>query len=247
MKDKISIIEIFKSIDGEAFHSGQATVFVRTFGCNCHCSFCDTSYSLDEKEYEKVYGKKLIQMSAEEIFDKVEELEKDFKYKSICLTGGEPLIEENQKFMIEELIPLFVDNNYAVNIETNGAIDYTRIKETFGDPKIIDDYGNRIGVTLITDWKLPYSKMNKKMIESNLNILSKYDVIKCVISDSEEDWKELERICELKPKAKIYLSPVFGEVTMNRIPEFVFNHPQYDITCQLQAHKFFWDPNKIGV
>lgn len=244
---KIPIMEIFKSIDGEAFHSGQATVFVRTFQCNLRCVYCDTKSCWTLEEYQKIYHKDPEMMSAEEIFNKVENLEKDFKYKSICLTGGEPLLEENQDFIINELIPLFLKKDYAVNIETNGAVDYERIKDTFGDPEILDDYGNRKGVTLITDWKLPSSKMNKKMIESNLSLLSKYDLIKCVISDNEEDWVEFEKICKSGTKAKIYLSPMFGEVTMNRIPEFVFNHPQYDITCQLQQHKFFWDPNKISV
>ena len=31
-EDMIAISEIFRSIDGEGFHSGQSTVFVRTFG-----------------------------------------------------------------------------------------------------------------------------------------------------------------------------------------------------------------------
>lgn len=244
---KIPIMEIFKSIDGEAFHSGQATVFVRTFQCNLRCVYCDTKSCWNLKEYEKVYHKEPQMMTAKEILDKVEELEKDFKYKSICLTGGEPLLEENQDFIIEQLIPLFLEKNYAVNIETNGAVDYKRIKDTFGNPEILDSYGNRKGVTLITDWKLYSSKMSRKMIENNLKILSEYDLIKCVISDKEEDWVGFERICKSGTKAKIYLSPMFGEVTMHRIPEFVFNHPQYDITCQLQQHKFFWDPNQVSV
>lgn len=244
---KIPIMEIFKSIDGEAFHAGQATVFVRTFQCNLRCVYCDTKACWGLDEYKKAYHKDPMMMTAKEILDKVEELEKGFKYKSICLTGGEPLLEENQDFIIENLIPLFLAKGYAVNIETNGAIDYKRIKDTFGNPEILDDYGNRKGVTLITDWKLPSSKMNKKMIESNLRILSKYDLIKCVISDDKKDWEEFERICKSGTKAKIYLSPMFGEVTMTRIPEFVFNNPQYDITCQLQVHKFFWPPETLSV
>lgn len=244
---KIPIMEIFKSIDGEAFHSGQATVFVRTFQCNLRCIYCDTKSCWTLEEYQRAYHRDPKMMSAEEILQRVEKLEENFKYKSICLTGGEPLIEDNLDFMIEELIPLFLKHNYAINIETNGAIDYKRIKETFRDPEILDDYGNRKGVTLITDWKLPSSRMSKQMIESNLSILSKYDLIKCVISDDKEDWEEFERVCKSGTKAKIYLSPMFGNVTMNRIPEFAFNHPQYDITCQLQQHKFFWDPNKLSV
>ena len=106
---------------------------------------------------------------------------------------------------------------------------------------------NREGLSLITDWKLPCSKMNKKMIESNLSILGELDVIKCVITDAPEDWEEFERICKSGTKAKLYLSPCFGEVTMSRIPEFVIAHPEYKITAQLQQHKFFWSPKEKDV
>jgi len=244
---KIALVEIFKSIDGEGFHSGQPTVFIRTFGCNLHCSFCDTSYSLNEEEYKKTYNKDLLWMTAEEIVNKCNELEKDFKYKSVCLTGGEPLIEENKDFMLNHLIPLLLDNKYAVNIETNGAVDYKPYKDKFGEPVILDPYGNRYGVSIIADYKLPYSKMNKLMKWENLSIYSEYDLIKMVISDDPEDWKELEKVCQSGTKAKLYLSPCFGEVTMSKIPEFVMNHPEYNITAQLQIHKFFWDKDKIGV
>ncbi len=246
--NKIAIVEIFKSIDGEAFHSGQATVFVRTFGCNLRCGFCDSAYTLSEPEFKKAYNKDLRWMTAKEIFEEVDKLEIDFKYKSICLTGGEPLMESNKDFMLNELIPLFVKRKYAVNIETNGAIDYIPYKKKFGEPKILDAYGNRRGVTLITDWKLPFSKMNNLMIKSNLKILSKNDIIKFVISDDKQDWAELKTILEIyKPKAKIYLSPVFGEVTMSKIPEFICKHPEYNICAQIQVHKIFWAPDAIGV
>lgn len=248
---KILISEIFKSIDGEGFHSGQPTVFVRTFGCNLRCPWCDTKTTWTLQQHEKIYGRQPIWMTVEEIFDKVEELEKDFPFKSICLTGGEPLMEENKELMIE-LIKMFCRNDYAVNVETNGAVDYSDYvnlrNEDWACTMLHKDfYGNRAGLSLITDWKLPTSKMNDKMIESNLSILTENDLIKCVITDDPEDWKEFERICRSGTKAKLYLSPCFGQVTMSKIPEFVIAHPEYKITAQLQAHKFFWDPNKIGV
>lgn len=246
-KNEIALVEIFKSIDGEAFHSGQPTVFIRTFKCSLHCIWCDTLYSLNEEEYKKTYNKDLIWMTAEEIFNKTEELEKNYKYKSICLTGGEPLMKENEEFMIKEMIPLFIKAGYAVNIETNGAEDYKPYKDAFGEPEILDAYGNRKGVTIIADYKLPYSKMNKLMNKDNLKIYSENDIIKMVISDAPEDWEELENLCKSGTKAKLYLSPCFGEVTMSKIPEFIINHPQYNITAQIQAHKVFWAPDEIGV
>lgn len=244
---EIALLEIFTSIDGEAFHSGQPTVFVRTFGCNLRCSWCDTSECFDEEHFKKVYpNEDLMWMTVDEILKKVLEMEKTWTHKSICLTGGEPLVEENKEFMTE-LISEFCDRGFAVNIETNGSIDYEYWRHKFPHPQAVDVYGNRVGVTLITDWKLPKSKMNKKMLWSNLKILSYWDIIKCVISDDPADWEEFERICKSGTTAKIYLSPCFGQVTMSRIPEFVIQHPEYRVTAQIQAHKIFWDPLTKGV
>ena len=240
--NEICLIEIFKSIDGEGFHSGQATVFVRTFGCNLRCPWCDTQESWTEENFKKLYpNEDLLWLTTDEIIAKVEELEKDFPHKSICLTGGEPLLPENTEF-VTELADKLIELHYAVNVETNGGVDYKYWKDRYKKLTIVDAYGNREGLSLITDWKLPHSKMNAKMIESNLAILDEFDLIKCVISDDPEDWKEFERICNSGTKAKLYLSPCFGEVTTSKIPEFVFNHPNYNITAQIQAHKVFWDP-----
>lgn len=212
---------------------------------------CDTKTTWTLQQHEKVYGRQPVWMTVEEIFNKVEELEKGFPFKSICLTGGEPLMEENKEFMFK-LIKTFCENRYAVNVETNGAVDYSDYIElrqpgSVFEVKHLDRYGNRTGLSLITDWKLPASKMTGKMVESNLSILTEDDLIKCVITDDPEDWKEFERICKSGTKAKLYLSPCFGEVTMNRIPKFVVSHPEYNITAQIQIHKIFWDPNKVGV
>lgn len=209
---------------------------------------CDTKESWTEDNFNKIYNgeHQLLWMTAQEIAEQVIEMEKDFPVKSVCLTGGEPLMEEN-KSVITELIDILLKHDFAVNIETDGGIDYKYWKKRYGKAEILDPYGNRKGVTLITDWKLPHSKMDKKMIKSNLEILDENDIIKCVISDEEGDWVEFEKICKSGTKAKLYLSPCFGDVTMNRIPEFAMNHPEYNITCQLQMHKFFWEPTKRDV
>lgn len=245
--NEICLINIFKSINGECYNSGRPTVFIRTFGCNLRCVFCDTKESWTEENFHKCYGEEAqLKWKTEfEIISEVEELEKDWKVKQVCITGGEPLMEENKEFMVS-LIRALINKGYMVDVETDGGVDYEFWKKTFPNIKA-SPLGNRIGLTLITDWKLPHSKMNSKMIEKNLKVLSAFDFIKCVISDDEEDWIEFERICKSGTQAKIYLSPCFGEVTMSRIPEFVMNHPEYDITAQIQAHKIFWDPKTKDV
>ena len=245
--NKLYVSEIFKSIDGEGFHAGQVTVFVRLFGCNLRCPWCDTKTTWTGEAHKRVYGHRPTWMTVQEIIDKVEELEQNIPFKSICLTGGEPLMEENKE-LVDQLCWTLMTKGYAINVETNGAIDYAYWKERYPRPACIDKYGNRVGLSLVTDWKLPSSKMSDKMISSNLNILDETDLIKCVISDDPEDWTAFEeQVCKSGTKAKIYLSPCFGQVTMHKIPEFIIAHPEYNVTAQIQLHKIFWNPNRVGV
>ena len=128
----------------------------------------------------------------EKIEKEFDNIESDWAHKSICLTGGEPLMLENKDFMLNELLPLFVNAHYDVGIETDGGIDYTDYKEKFGDARIVNAHGDREGVTIIADYKLPHSKMTSLMIKDNFKLYSDMDLVKMVISDDEEDWKELD-------------------------------------------------------
>lgn len=220
---KICVSEIFESIDGEGYHAGYPTVFFRTIGCNLRCSWCDSVYTFKEDNTCRW-------LTVEQAFDEVVK----FNIKHVTITGGEPLLEENKEWMTNFINKLLV-NGYCVDVETNGAIDYKYWKHEFlGFPFI-----------LITDWKAPSSKMNSFMLRSNLSILDGSDIIKIVVTDS--DFEEVEKILESGTKAQIYISPVFGQVTMEKIPEFVLKHKDSNIRCQIQMHKIFWNPNKRGV
>lgn len=253
-ENELALINIFESINGEGYASGKPTVFIRTFGCNLRCVFCDTKECWSEENLLKVYPEReynptpYIWMTALKIFETVEAMEYNYAHKSICLTGGEPLMEENKDFMIKELLPLFINAHYDIGIETDGAIDYTDYKKAFGDAKIIDNFGTREGITIIADYKLPHSKMTSLMIKSNFDLYSEADLVKMVISDDKEDWKELNWVVnKSNTKAAIYLSPCFGEVKMSKIPEYVIAHPEKNIKAQIQAHKIFWEPTKKDV
>lgn len=106
LNEKIPMVEIFNSISGEGITSGFLTTFVRVYGCNLRCSYCDTKYS---------YNGEYILMTPIEILAQVNKL----NCKRVIVTGGEPLEEEKLK----RYIPLFLaQNGYDVRIETNGSI-----------------------------------------------------------------------------------------------------------------------------
>lgn len=257
---KIQIIEIFKSLNGEAYNAGFPCVFVRTMGCNLRCEYhsvfiekelsglCDTPESLSYENYKLMYpSSETAWLSANEIFNQVDNLEKDWRYKSVCITGGEPLLECNKNFMINELIPLFLESRYDVGIETNGSINYAEYKEKFGSPCIFQD-GHREGLTLVSDYKLPSTGMESKMCESNFLIYDQTDVVKLVISNDEKDWECVNKLLKIDTDAWFYLSPVYENVDTEKMWNFVANHADKKIRFQLQLHKYaFKNPNKKGV
>ena len=129
----MKVVEIFKSIDGEGNRAGLPTTFIRLYGCNLNCSYCDTRYGCEDDNYKI--------MSIKQILDKVKELD----CNSITITGGEPLIHPG----IEQLIDTLYGMGYWINIETNGT-------------QKIQHYGSdRLFFTV--DYKCPSSGMTEKM------------------------------------------------------------------------------------
>lgn len=279
--NEICVIEIFQSLNGEGPLAGFPTMFIRVMGCNLRCKygtimrdnkdsilngFCDTPECFSEKHFKETYpDRELSWLTAKEIYETVVVLEKYWLNKSICLTGGEPLTEDNKDFMLNELLPLFLEGDvpFDVSIETNGSIDYTDYKKRFAAAKVYPD-GHRVGLSLITDWKFPKSGMVNLMADSNLKILGSQDVIKIVMSDAQEDWNYLGIFLEKinsAPRSEpdnypaIYLSPMFGYSNMSRLWKFVTDHETFrkndkvPIRMQVQLHKIVFadDPNKKGV
>jgi 7-carboxy-7-deazaguanine synthase len=98
------ISEIFKSIQGEGMYLGVPQVFVRFYGCNLSCSYCDTKLTFFEE------------LSLIDVVRKIE-LHKD--YHSVSITGGEPLCQIE---FVRELAKLLHDSGHKVYLETNGVL-----------------------------------------------------------------------------------------------------------------------------
>ena len=220
----MKVNEIFKSISGESIEAGKLAVFIRLFGCQLACSYCDSTYSC--------YGDDYVEMSIPEIIDKVEELH----CKKIILTGGEPLLQSDAYDLIYEL----VKSRYFVEIETNGAIDLFKL---FNETDIITDHPDRVIVTM--DWKCPTSGMLHKMIPSNLMELRPTDVLKCVVG-SKEDLDVMKRTLQLT-QAQVFVSPVFGQIEPKDIVQYMIDNELNDVRLQLQIHKFIYPVDMRGV
>ena len=221
----MKVVEIFKSIEGEGVRAGLPVTFVRLYGCNLRCEYCDTKYSYDEANEKNPYPYTV--MTAAEIVKAVMERE----CPNVTITGGEPLIHPG----IEKLIDLLLFVGCEVNIETNGT---RPVPYKYKDEK-------RIIFTM--DYKCPGSGMNDKMERYCFETLRDWDVLKFVVSDEKDLDKMIEVLETLEATPSVFVSPVFDKIKPTQIVEYVLNHHLHDVRVQLQLHKFIWDPDKRGV
>lgn len=224
------ISEIFSSIEGEGIRSGYLATFIRTYGCNLRCNYCDSMYAVDET-IDLFGNKNFRQMTVQDIVNEC----KHIGNKRITFTGGEPLIQKDAKELIGELL----DNHFEVNIETNGAVPI----------KDFVYFRNRNMAKLIVtmDWKSPYSGMRNKMIEENLIDLRYFDVLKFVVA-TKEDLDDMKNILENNNiYCNIFVSPVFGKIEPFEIVDYLKQNNLQNTRIQLQIHKLIWDKNMRGV
>ena len=216
----MKVVEIFESIDGEGIFAGFPATFIRLYGCNLRCSYCDSEYSFSGNNYTE--------MAIEDIVQKAQQ----YNHKHITLTGGEPLIHKD----VEKLIRALAGRNFKVNIETNGAVD-------------ISSYLKKRNVLFTLDYKCPSSGMEDKMLAGNFLNVRKCDVVKLVVENSD-DLNTAEKIIKeynLNENCNVFLSPVFGKIEPVEIVDFILKRHLEGVRVQLQLHKYIWDPNQRGV
>lgn len=218
----MKVVEKFVSINGEGRRAGELAVFIRFFGCNLNCSYCDTKWANES-------GCPYEEMSVGQIADYV----KDTGVKNVTLTGGEPLLQKEINHLIEvlEKIP-----KVRIEIETNGSIALPS-----------DRVSSKVCFTM--DYKLAGSGCEEQMHLDNLMYLKAQDTVKFVVS-SREDLERAEEVIEqyqLCEVCQVYLSPVFEKITPAAIVEYMKEKGMNDVRLQLQMHKFIWNPAKRGV
>lgn len=201
----MKICEYFRSIQGEGLSIGVPTYFIRTAGCNLRCAWCDTTYAQEG-------GK---EMSVDEIMEMVDDTE------NVCITGGEPMLQED----ILKLIGKLLKAGKKIVVETNGSKDISKI------PK-----NKRIMVSL--DVKCPSSGMSEENLLSNLKHIGKKDQLKFVIGDQIDLNYAIRFIRENRTDANVVFSAVGG---MNLLPiaeEVV--HRKLNVRVLPQLHKIIW-------
>jgi organic radical activating enzyme len=106
----LPLMEEFYTIQGEGFHTGKASYFIRIGGCDVGCHWCDVKESWNEK---------LHPATATDLI--VSNAKKYIKNGGITvITGGEPLMW-NMDYITKKL----KNENIKVHIETSGAYPLT--------------------------------------------------------------------------------------------------------------------------
>ena len=107
----LKIYEIFPSIQGEGLRQGEPTLFIRFAECNLKCDFCDTKYAWQGGQ----------EMTVTQALKKVQKIHRTFPAEWVCLTGGEPLLQN-----IKGLVQSLKAEGFKIQVETNATI-YRRL------------------------------------------------------------------------------------------------------------------------
>lgn len=103
--ERLRVIEVYVSIQGESTFAGLPCVFVRLAGCNLRCTWCDSEWTFTGGEHRSI-DDVLAEASA-------------FGVNLVEVTGGEPLVHRQAIPLMERLLA----RGHTVLLETSGSRD----------------------------------------------------------------------------------------------------------------------------
>lgn len=185
---KLKVCELFTSVQGEGELIGTPSHFVRLYGCNLKCVWCDTKYSWIRQD-RAVEGVDYKYMDVQEIIGSLG-MGSPSLIPLVTITGGEPLLQQ-----IEELVGEAKLLGYDTLVETNGSIRPSRILLEEVDywsvsPKLSSS-GNKSTERL--DWVMR----------------TKHFYLKFVVADPKRDLPEVAEVCDAYgfPRRRVFVQP----------------------------------------
>jgi 7-carboxy-7-deazaguanine synthase len=213
----MNISEIFFSIQGEGVEIGLPTVFVRLFACDLRCSWCDTMYAVEGRDFRR--------MTLPEVVSEIEE----FACRRVCITGGEPLIQRDE---VEALAQFLIDEGYRIILETSGH----------KMPPPVFWTGNSV---ISMDCKCPGSGMQDRMDFELFQKLRPQDQLKFVIADQADFEYANEILKKYRINANIIFQPA-GGAGIDWLTGRVIEENLEGVRVLPQLHKIIWG-NRRGV
>ncbi len=187
--------EIFESIQGEGIFVGVRQLFVRFFGCNLKCWYCDTK----QESFFKI--------SAESLQKKID----NSNVHSICFTGGEPMLYADFIKSLKKTKPFYLETNMSLpdeakklkfmdyvagdlKIRESGNPDYDELLEkTIKCFKVLRNTRKRVTFCKII---LP-EKFNLEEVENSAKAIENY--VTCYVLQPVFGSK-IDRIVELQKR-----------------------------------------------
>ncbi len=173
--EDLAVQEIFATLQGEGPYVGHPAIFIRLGGCNLACNFCDTEFD----SYSSMHCDEIItkanQISLGENQQKTHHL--------AVITGGEPLRQP-----ISLLCKLLLNENFSVQIETNGTI-FRPLNER---------------VKIICSPK----SSNGRYYPIHPDLLPKISAFKFLISASNPSYFDIGEVGQNTCSAQIYVQPM---------------------------------------
>ena len=157
-------------------------------------------------------------MAISSILDQVAQYRSNF----VTVTGGEPLAQKPCHVLLAALC----DAQYAVSLETSGALDLSKVDAR---------------VCKVMDIKTPGSGEVDKNNWRNLAHLTQQDEIKFVLCDEVDyQWAcEILHTRQLHSICPILFSPVYGSLEPATLAAWILRD-RLPVRMQMQMHKLLW-------
>lgn len=189
--------EIFSSVQGEGMCIGQRMTFVRLYGCNLSCAYCDTPEARSQTG-DLLYKKETFEnpVTVDFVAEKIED-------KIVAITGGEPL---QQTDFLGELCSRLRCLKKSLYLETNGSL-----------PENLEgliDYFDTVSI----DFKMPSATKEAPMWlehERSLILAARSNAFVKIVVTREIQKNEVMKACEIITRVgkniPLVIQPVFGE------------------------------------
>lgn len=102
----LNVHSVFQTIQGEGPFTGYPATFIRLFGCNLQCPFCDTDYTSEKHR-----------LSPSKLVDSLPPRQDLHMRPLVVITGGEPFRQN-----ITPLVLKLLTRGWIVQIESNGVL-----------------------------------------------------------------------------------------------------------------------------
>lgn len=240
----LRLSEHYTSVQGEGPRTGILTQFVRFAGCNLRCPGwpCDTQHAIDPA----IYRFQSTKPEPAELAEAIAEQAKETGARNICLTGGEPFLQDSQdlRAVIEPLA--HPSRHYTFEVFTNGTFEFP---EWTKDPMI--------DMQFTMDWKLggsgerATSEAQWSIRMQNAVWLDANDALKFVVKD-REDMVEAVGIADTLyangATCQLWIGRVWDcYLTDEDIINFMQKMDLHDWHLNIQLHKLIWQADTRGV